>query len=114
MAAGFTMRGSHDFQKGNCDKVLLVYVSFPSPAACSHNLKVGDRAPLLTLSHRGHSAQHVFAVQTSASPKIPTLGFSGEVSEFDVGPISRLLLSTLPPGDSHCRIVQSQSEFRLI
>src|SRR5258708_7040072 len=53
-------------------------------------------------------------MQTGPFPKIPTLGVSGEVSKFDVRPIGRLLLSTLPPGDSHCRIVHSQSEFRLI
>jgi hypothetical protein len=45
----------------------------------------------------------VLTMQTGSSPKMPTLGVSGEVSEFDVGPISRLLLSTLPPGDSRWR-----------
>ena len=53
-------------------------------------------------------------MQTGASPKLPTLRASGDLSEFDISTIGRLLLSTLPPGDSHCRVVQSQPEFSLI
>jgi hypothetical protein len=114
MAACFTMRGCHDFQQGNCDKLWLLSVGLLSPAACTRYFEVGERARLQTISHLGHDAQQVFTMHTGSSPKIPTLRVSGEVPEFDVGPIGRLLLSTFPPGDSHCRTVQSQPEFRLI
>jgi|SRR5580704_4593670 hypothetical protein len=114
MAARFTMRGCHDFQQGNCDKFLSPQVSLLCPAACTHNLEIGEPATLQTFSHLGHDAKQVFAMQTGASPKIPTHGVSGEISEFDVGSVGGLLLSTLPTGDSHCRIVHPVAEFCLI
>jgi hypothetical protein len=65
-------------------------MSLASPATCTHNLEVAKAAPLQTLSHLRNDAQQGFTMQTAASPKIPTLEVSGEVSEFDVGPIRRL------------------------
>ena len=113
IVAFFSVRGGDDSEQRNSDQLQL-FSEFPVAAPRTDDLKVmsvGSPEPSL---HSRHNPHHIFAAESSASPEIPTLRITGEISNFDITMRGRFLRATLPAGYAHCRRLKLVPECSLI